>query len=357
MTRPHVDKLKNGEYLYTWNGYDPILLGGPYSDYLNVGEERFYNCIGYFSGICDVDWWVKEELDKLTPPELAELENICEYKKYVNKTITPELMEKLAVLYGCERHHIYRIGKYAIKNLCADLYAAAKLIRKHSSTDQNLKSVTYLDSINMLRCLSFEEYKKTRNLHLGLILAMDENGGIGLENDLPWGRTQKADLANFKKLTTPPKEDDEQAVTVEQEKHAVIMGRNTWESLPKKFRPLPDRLNIILSTTYDPGVMNKDASSDYTNVLVAPDMDKAIEMASKAGMTHVWFIGGVSVYKEAIKIANTVHLTIIHNTFPADTYISIHDTLKADYYFDNGTRYPADENNDNPYSFRVWKRK
>ena len=63
-----------------------------------------------------------------------------------------------------------------------------------------------------------------------LILAVDPNGGIGYNNDLPWPKLA-GDLPRFKSLTSG---------------QAVIMGRNTWESLPKK--PLPNRLNFVVTS-------------------------------------------------------------------------------------------------------------
>ena len=65
------------------------------------------------------------------------------------------------------------------------------------------------------------------NIHI--IWAQDNNGGIGKDNKLPWHISE--DLINFKKITSI---------------HTIIMGRKTWDSLPKK--PLPNRRNIVLSS-------------------------------------------------------------------------------------------------------------
>ena len=72
---------------------------------------------------------------------------------------------------------------------------------------------------------------------MNLIVAHCKNRGIGFKNQLPWKLT--LDMHRFKKLTIGNKN------------NAVIMGRNTWESLPLKFRPLPKRTNIILTTKMD----------------------------------------------------------------------------------------------------------
>jgi dihydrofolate reductase/thymidylate synthase len=69
------------------------------------------------------------------------------------------------------------------------------------------------------------------------IVACDANRGIGLEGSVPW--RLRGDMAYFKRKTS--------AVEKEGNVNAVIMGRKTWESIPAKFRPLPGRLNIILT--------------------------------------------------------------------------------------------------------------
>ena len=63
--RPWVEKFETGEYLRKWNGHEPHVLGCTiYSEYIGIGEDKFFKCVGEFNGIGDVDWWIKEELDK-----------------------------------------------------------------------------------------------------------------------------------------------------------------------------------------------------------------------------------------------------------------------------------------------------
>ena len=78
-----------------------------------------------------------------------------------------------------------------------------------------------------------------------LIVAADQNLGIGLNGDLPW--KLKGDLKYFRNLTIQTQ--DRNKI------NAVIMGRTTWESIPDKFRPLPNRLNIILSNSLKPNAV------------------------------------------------------------------------------------------------------
>lgn len=67
-----------------------------------------------------------------------------------------------------------------------------------------------------------------------MIAACDDKRGIGIDNKLPW--TNKADMAHFRTTTTG---------------HTVIMGRNTYESIPREFRPLKNRINIVISRDDD----------------------------------------------------------------------------------------------------------
>jgi dihydrofolate reductase len=77
---------------------------------------------------------------------------------------------------------------------------------------------------------------------ISLVVAMTLDHCIGVNGQLPW--RLKGDMAFFKKLTT---------VTsgTGNKRNAVVMGRKTWESIPEKFRPLPDRLNVILTRQTD----------------------------------------------------------------------------------------------------------
>ena len=84
--------FKDGSFLSRWNGYSPTLIGGLYSNNMGIGEDKFNKCMGWFSGIGDVDWWIKEELDKLTKEETHELRIICAYKEYINDFITQDLV-------------------------------------------------------------------------------------------------------------------------------------------------------------------------------------------------------------------------------------------------------------------------
>jgi len=127
---------------------------------------------------------------------------------------------------------------------------------------------------------------------LHLIYARAANGVIGKDNALPWHLPE--DLAHFKRTTLGC---------------PVIMGRKTWDSLPPKFRPLPGRLNIVV--TRDTGwaaegatvALSLEAARDHC----PPDSD-------------AWVIGGAQVYAQALPLATSVVITEIARDFEGDAF-------------------------------------
>lgn len=120
---------------------------------------------------------------------------------------------------------------------------------------------------------------------LALVVARAANGVIGREGDLPW--RLKSDMAFFK-ATTMGK--------------PVIMGRKTWESLPK--RPLPGRLNLVLT---------RDKSFEAEGAVVCETFEEAFdiarEQAAEDGVGEVCVIGGAQIYAAALPRARRLYLT------------------------------------------------
>jgi dihydrofolate reductase/thymidylate synthase len=139
-----------------------------------------------------------------------------------------------------------------------------------------------------------------------------KNRGIGWKNTLPWTKTNsgKEDMKYFTKVTSFSK------------KNAVIMGRNTWESIPKKYRPLSGRHNFVVSRSkgsdigkYVQGAwffksLDRTLDSIYNNKLEKLDIDNA------------FVIGGQQLYEEAIqrKDCEKIFLTEIEKTYKCDTF-------------------------------------
>jgi dihydrofolate reductase/thymidylate synthase len=140
--------------------------------------------------------------------------------------------------------------------------------------------------------------------------------GIGFKNTLPWKNTTggKEDMAYFSNLTKMTNNPHSQ--------NAVIMGRNTWESIPDKFKPLPNRLNIILSKTlpiiwhtvskgkeYDMVPCLMENNRQILNAYVYPNLDSALEYCYNSltynyndtdRIQQIFVIGGDQVFREAI---------------------------------------------------------
>lgn len=134
-----------------------------------------------------------------------------------------------------------------------------------------------------------------------LVFAMDRLGGIGKAGTLPW--RLPGELRHFRLVTTAPPGPN-----------AVIMGRRTWDSLPPRFRPLPDRLNVVLSRRL-PG-------QNGSNVIWAQSLAEALLAASHAPCCFV--IGGASLIDEALahEDLNAVYLTEIDGDFACDVQLS-----------------------------------
>jgi len=132
-----------------------------------------------------------------------------------------------------------------------------------------------------------------------IIAAMAENRVIGKDGTLPW--SIKEDLARFKALTTG---------------WPCIMGRKTWESLP--FRPLPGRLNIIVSGTMSACCKQQD------NVKIFPSLQAAV--AHCAGYDKIFICGGAAIYREALSLANKIELTVIYGQYEGDVFFPEIDT-------------------------------
>ena len=132
-------------------------------------------------------------------------------------------------------------------------------------------------------------------MKLALIVAMDEDGCIGRGNELPWRLS--SDMSRFKRLT----EGDGF--------NAVIMGRKTWESLPTPFRPLPERLNIVMS---------RDTGWGHEGAENALYPGRAIEIAYADGCDECWIIGGSQIYEMFLDRVDEIHLTTVHTSQSGD---------------------------------------
>jgi len=128
-----------------------------------------------------------------------------------------------------------------------------------------------------------------------LIVAASENNVIGIQNDLPWHLPD--DMSFFKQRTL---------------QGCVIMGKNNYLSIPPKFRPLKNRINIILT---------KNTSFHAKNCLIANSLEYGIELA-KREEKEIFIIGGGKVYEYALtnNLVDIIYLTRIHAQVNGDTF-------------------------------------
>ena len=127
---------------------------------------------------------------------------------------------------------------------------------------------------------------------LHLIFARAANGVIGRDGHLPWHLPE--DLAHFKRTTLGC---------------SVIMGRKTWDSLPPKFRPLPGRLNIVIT---------RQSEWQAAGAQRAGSLDEALRHCPAGG--DAWIIGGAEIYAQTLPLASTAVVTDIEASFEGDAF-------------------------------------
>ncbi len=154
-----------------------------------------------------------------------------------------------------------------------------------------------------------------------LIVAVSDNNAIGKGGTIPWHIPE--DFSRFKKMTMG---------------HPCIMGRKTFESLPDNARPLPGRLNIVLTS---------DRQYEASGAIVVHSWEEALERADDS--EKVFICGGAEVYRLAMDDADTIELTRVHRT------IEDADTFFPD--IDLSVWKLVSEEKHEEYSFLTYKRK
>jgi dihydrofolate reductase/thymidylate synthase len=147
-----------------------------------------------------------------------------------------------------------------------------------------------------------------------IVVAATPKSGIGNAGTVPW--SLPGDMAFFKKKTTTTKDENKQNV--------VIMGRKTWESIPVKYQPLPQRINVVLSGNAE----TRAKLAQTPNVFAAESLTAALAMLSSAPALadkweKVFVIGGAAAYNEAMKMpqCKRLHWTIVNSDVECDTSI------------------------------------
>lgn len=148
-----------------------------------------------------------------------------------------------------------------------------------------------------------------------LVLACDPQGGIGKDNSLPWD-TLEGDLPRFKKLT---------------QDQIVVMGRNTWLSLPKK--PLIGRLNFVVTSQ---------------NISLPPGAVAVKDLTPFSHYKNAWLIGGASLVNSSWDYIDEIHLSRTHNHYDCDCFI---DLVYLEQYFKR-----VHKTNFSDHDYEIWER-
>lgn len=164
--------------------------------------------------------------------------------------------------------------------------------------------------------LNIFDFVKEKRMNISIVAAIGENFELGGKGNLLW--RLPIDMQRFKQITSH---------------HHVVMGRKTYESLPAKFRPLPDRVNIVVS-----GNLGFEAE----NCIVVHDVIAAIDIAKNAGESDLMIIGGAQIYNQVLPLAHTLYITRVHAAFnDADVFFPKWSEEKWKVVSEE--KYPTDE--------------
>lgn len=168
-------------------------------------------------------------------------------------------------------------------------------------------------------------------MKVNLIVARSQNNVIGKDGEIPW-RIAK-DFQHFKKATKG---------------HAVVMGKNTFKSLPNV---LPERLNIVVSSTL---------KIDDDNVVVVDSLSSAKQLAKEKGFEILWVIGGERMYGEIMPTVDELWITDIHTTVSyaiGDTVALFKVDLDRQRWVQTKNELCLNSGNGPDCTFNIWKRR
>lgn len=164
---------------------------------------------------------------------------------------------------------------------------------------------------------------------ISLIAALAKNRTIGKNNDLPWHLPD--DMKYFMQTT---------------KQHFVIMGRKNYESIPEKFRPLPNRTNIVITRTRD---------YQAPDCIVVNSLEAGLQQGRLAKESEIFIIGGSEIYKLGLPVANKLYLTEIDAVIEGDTYFP---SLNFNEWQEvSRTHHKADARHAFAFAFVIYERK
>jgi dihydrofolate reductase len=163
---------------------------------------------------------------------------------------------------------------------------------------------------------------------ISLIAAVAKNRVIGKNNDLPWHLPD--DMKYFMKTTSG---------------HHCIMGRKNYDSIPEKFRPLPNRTNIVVT---------RQPNFKAPGCIVTHSVEEGIEIAKAANEPETFIIGGAEIYRIGLLYANRLYLTEINSMIAGDIFFP--ELSKSDWTEVSRNHHGADERHQHSFDFVVYDR-
>jgi dihydrofolate reductase len=160
---------------------------------------------------------------------------------------------------------------------------------------------------------------------ISLIVAVSEGNVIGKDNKLIWHLP--ADMKFFKEKTTG---------------HCIITGRKNYESIPEKFRPLPNRTNIVITR-----------QSDYNapGTIIVNSVDAALEKAKQTNDEEIFIIGGAEIFRQSLHLADRIYLTKIYHHFEGDVFFP--ELNNSEWKETHRFKGPVDDKNKYPHDYII----
>ena len=157
---------------------------------------------------------------------------------------------------------------------------------------------------------------------ISMIAAVADNNVIGKNNGLPWHLPD--DMKYFMHTTKG---------------HHVIMGRKNYESIPEKFRPLPNRTNIVITSQ---------SGYQAPGCVIVHSLEEAIELCRRAKQDEIFLIGGSSVYSKGLSITDKLYITEVKAVVDGDVFFPVvnrsqwHEVSRVSHHADDRHDYAFD---------------
>ncbi|KAL3232660.1 Dihydrofolate reductase [Nakaseomyces bracarensis] len=137
---------------------------------------------------------------------------------------------------------------------------------------------------------------------VGVVACLLPDLGIGFQGALPWRLSKE--MKYFREVTT--------STFNPSKRNVVIMGRKTWESIPSRFRPLPNRINVVVSRSFECGPLKKiDDAVYHSNSLVDCITELRTSFAQDNNIERIYLIGGGEIYKQCLDVVDNWLITKI----------------------------------------------